>query len=88
MRDLLRWSPRDSALARDLHGDDIVAWDIQTELLATVVDLLAFANWQRGGGKGRRPRPVPRPHKRATIGTPIGLDELDARLGWKSPRKG
>lgn len=30
-------------------------------LLAQIVDLIAGGNWQRGGGKGRRPRPVERP---------------------------
>lgn len=30
-------------------------------LLALIADLLAGANWQRGGGKGQRPKPIPRP---------------------------
>jgi hypothetical protein len=40
-------------------------WGVQEHLLATVADLLAGANWQRGGGKGQRPKPVPRPDPRA-----------------------
>jgi hypothetical protein len=34
-------------------------------LLAIVADRLAAANWQRGGGKGRKPEPIPRPGIRA-----------------------
>lgn len=30
-------------------------------LLALIADLLAGANWQRSGGKGQRPKPIPRP---------------------------
>lgn len=30
-------------------------------LLAHVVDRLASANHQRGGGKGSKPKPIPRP---------------------------
>jgi hypothetical protein len=36
-------------------------WGITDHLLANVVDVLAIANWQRGGGKGSRPPRVPRP---------------------------
>jgi hypothetical protein len=37
-------------------------WSTDTHLLANVVDLLAGANWQRGGGgSARRPKPLQRP---------------------------
>ncbi|WP_162959149.1 hypothetical protein [Micromonospora tulbaghiae] len=29
------------------------------------MDVLIAANWQRGGGQGSRPKPVPRPDPRA-----------------------
>lgn len=36
-------------------------WGLSEQLAAAQVDELRSANWQRGGGKGRRPRPIPRP---------------------------
>jgi hypothetical protein len=33
--------------------------------LANITDVLLGANWQRGGGKGQRPKPVHRPDPRA-----------------------
>lgn len=41
-------------------GSD-AAWTAETHLLASAIDVLAGANWQRGGGEGRQPRPIPRP---------------------------
>ena len=37
------------------------AWTAEAHLTAMVVDLLNGANWQRGGGKGRQPKPIDRP---------------------------
>lgn len=34
-------------------------------VLLTIADILAAANWQRGGGRGQRPKPLPRPDPRA-----------------------
>lgn len=31
------------------------------QLLALAIDTLRHGNWQRGGGKGAKPKPVPRP---------------------------
>ena len=36
-------------------------WKLEHHLLAGVLDALNAANWQRGGGKGTRPKPVTRP---------------------------
>lgn len=67
---------KDSALTRSvrrnpLEGSDesgemspeeeMAAWGLEHHLLALIADLLAGANWQRGGGKGSKPRPIPRP---------------------------
>jgi len=41
-------------------GSD-AAWTAETHMLANVGDVLAGANWQRGGGQGPRPDPIPRP---------------------------
>lgn len=58
---LIRNLPPDSALARAVHGSNRVDWTPEIELLATIVDALNIAAYQRSGGKGRRPKPVPRP---------------------------
>lgn len=41
-------------------GSD-AAWTAETHMLANVGDVLVGANWQRGGGEGPKPTPVPRP---------------------------
>lgn len=54
--------PRDSASILAVQPRaEIETWDTSAYLLAQVVDSLAGANWQRSGGKGSRPKPVPRP---------------------------
>lgn len=52
--------PPGSAVDRSVRGE-MAAWSVGDFLAAQIVDLLAAANWQRGGGKGSRPKPVPRP---------------------------
>lgn len=80
--------PAGSAVARAVHGD-AAQWSLSDQLLASAVDALHVANWQRSedGAKGRnRPRPIPRPgvddgrvvHGRGKGMTP---EELDKRLG-------
>lgn len=60
----IRHLPRDSPLGVALHGE-AARWGVAEHLLATAVDALIGANWQRGGGKGPRPKPIPRPDPRA-----------------------
>lgn len=60
LRVLLRHLPLDAALHRVIQGD-VAAWSANEHLLAGVLDTLRWANWQRAGGKGRQPRPIPRP---------------------------
>lgn len=50
---------RDAAYVRRLLKSDN-EWTLTNQLLAGVFDQLALANWQRGG-KGKRPKPLPRP---------------------------
>lgn len=86
LRAVVRHSPRTAALARAVHGEG-VDWDAGVHLLATAVDLLASGNWQRGGGKGVRPKPLKRPQEKRRIGTTVlTLDEMDKLLGY-SPRR-
>jgi len=61
-------------------GGVSLTWDPPTQLLAVIVDLLNAANWQRGGGKGQRPKPIERPGDHAAKdtkrwGTPVPLAE-------------
>lgn len=37
------------------------AWSTESHLLAQIVDTLNAANYQRAGGKGDKPKPLPRP---------------------------
>lgn len=48
------------ALTWQMAGVD-TAWSTEAHLLATAVDTLNAANWQRAGGKGQQPKPIPRP---------------------------
>lgn len=56
----MRHLPRDSATARAILGP-AADWSDDTHLLASLLDLTAGANWQRGNGKGPKPKPVQRP---------------------------
>lgn len=40
-----------------------VDWQVGDYLLARIAHLLAGANWQRGGGKGPKPKPIETPDK-------------------------
>jgi hypothetical protein len=51
--------PVESRLVRILNPK--AAWTSTEYLLANAVDALQGANWQRGGGKGARPKPIVRP---------------------------
>lgn len=52
--------PKESRFVRAVGGASH-EWGTEAYLLAQAVDLLAGGNYQRGGGRGRRPKPVPRP---------------------------
>jgi hypothetical protein len=57
---LIRHLPRGSALHRELDPEGY-DWDRPTDLLANILDVEVFALWQRSGGKGAKPKPIPRP---------------------------
>lgn len=56
---LVRHLPVDAACRRALDAG--AGWGLTEHLLAANLDTLRGANWQRSGGKGARPKPVPRP---------------------------
>lgn len=50
-------------------------WGMQELLLRQVLFSLQGANWQRGGGKGQRPKPVDLPDKRKPASSkPVGAE--------------
>jgi hypothetical protein len=49
---------------RKLKGP-MAEWDLHALLLRRLDILLAGANWQRGGGKGKRPKPIDLPDARS-----------------------
>jgi hypothetical protein len=77
LRSFLSHLPRESALARKLLGDD-ARWGMSEQLLALAVDVLRQGNYQRGGGKGSRPKPIPRPGvSRGAVPLQYGRTERD-----------
>lgn len=48
-------------------------WTPLFDMLAALLQVLSAANWQRGGGKGQRPKMMQRP-KEARVKKPRGLD--------------
>lgn len=58
---LIRYAARDSPIQRALGDIDGAIWTISDYLLARIGDSINAGNWQRGGGKGTKPKPIPRP---------------------------
>lgn len=70
---------------------DAAGWSVSDYLLAHVVDVLNMANWQRGGGKGSRPKPLQRPGTEKAIRqgkTDRAPQEVAAYLARFAPPKG
>lgn len=57
----IRHLPRDSALGRALLGE-AAQWSPELHRLTDIADLLAGANWQRGGSATKKPKPIKRPY--------------------------
>ena len=56
---LTRQLPAGSATNISLGSDG--SWTPGEHLAATAIDVLQIANWQRGGGKGEKPKRLTRP---------------------------
>lgn len=66
---LLEWLPEGSALqASRAGGPEHRPWTVPNILTAGILNGVAAGNWQRSGGKGKRPQmvepPKPKPAKR------------------------
>ncbi len=69
-----------SALMSAIQGGrHHIGWTVEAYLLAETVDALHNANWQRGGGRGSRPKPVERPDKVRTTKVVRVADILKAQ---------
>lgn len=51
----IRFTPPTSQLGQAVNGP---AWAVTDLLLASTIDTLRLANWQRAGGKGSKPKPI------------------------------
>lgn len=77
---LVTYLPLDAAYVHGRVGERL-AWSPEAYLLADVVDVLQAGNWQRGGGKGPRPKPLHRPgdtRRRHIKGNSYSKAEFDA----------
>lgn len=57
--ELAAYLPLDAAVWVEADPDN--AWTINDYLTAATLHALNLANWQRGGGKGKQPKPIERP---------------------------
>lgn len=63
-----------TALCESVHGEQ---WGATEHLLATVLDALGIANWQRAGNRSApRPKPVPRPGQTTPGARGLGRDAI------------
>lgn len=85
---LLRHLPQESSTVRELGGERL-EWSIDTHLLATIVDVLNAANWQRGGNpRATKPKPIERPGQSTgqQMGTALMASEWDERRARRLER--
>jgi hypothetical protein len=85
---LVRNLPAESATLRAMHGH-AADWSVTDHLLAAVVDVLQGGNWQRGGGKGKRPKPLERPKSAQVMRERRRrMEEMAAKhAAWKQRRR-
>ena len=83
---LLEQLPAESRFARAKSG----AWTLDQYLLAGIFDATQWGNYQRGGGKGRKPKPIPRPGERPTqetYGAGATVMTIDEAREWSAQRR-
>lgn len=80
LRDFITHMPFDSALYRERHPQSWW-WTPELDFLGAVLTAIQWGNWQRGGGKGDKPKQVQRPvdKPRRVAANPTTAAELAAR---------
>jgi hypothetical protein len=86
---IVKHLPDTSALRREVLGDH-APWDVQAHLLAGIFDVLAVANWQRGGDENaKKPERLERPGVTKQLdgqllaqGKAVSIEDMNAQLGW------
>ena len=64
---LVEWLPDSSAYyASRQGGPPHRGWTVDRHAAVSIVELLAAGNYQRGGGKGPKPKPIRRPSAKPT----------------------
>lgn len=79
---------RDSELYKALNPEDDTSWSVTDYLLAMIADNTQFRLWQAANGKGKKPRPVPRPGDvKKYKGDALPVDDMADWLGegWGAP---
>lgn len=77
---------RSSELYKAMNPDDDTSWSVTDYLLALVADNTAFRLWQSAGGKGRKPKPIPRPGDTKKYGgDSLPVSDMAGWLGWDDP---
>lgn len=82
---LLARLPSDSSLSQAITADappveptkeqQDALWELEHHLLALIFDTINVANWQRGGGKGGKPKPLQRPGVGKGKGEPVAKNK-------------
>lgn len=73
-------------MTRHTHGE-FTEWGVGEHLLAGIFDTLQGANYQRAGGKGPKPKPIPRPGEKSSdkqlTAAPEGEGQLFVKDGFE-----
>lgn len=79
LRDFIANLPpnQDSALYRRQYPKSWW-WQPEFDFYSAILNSLQWSNWQRGGGKGEKPKPVKRPKEDPKKG-PKSINELEQR---------
>lgn len=94
LRVFLRWLGNDSAFYR-ARNPKSWPWDANTEFLSAILYVLQWANFQRGGGQGEKPRMIRRPDTDRVASSRYTLEErrkaqaaeFERRAARRGPRR-
>lgn len=83
---LIHYMDGTTNLATYLTGGES-EWDTQSHMLAGMLDGINAIIWQNGGGKGAKPKPIPRPGSTRTA-APGGLPQSAEGNPFKDDESG